>query len=65
MTKIKIGGVDILVASSDLDYVQIHDVTLSRGDGEGSQDARSSHFEILRSAQDDVGFILVAEAVSA
>ena len=45
------------IESASLDYVQIHDVTLSRGDGEGSQDARSSHFEILRSAQDDVGLI--------
>jgi hypothetical protein len=26
---------------------------LSRGDGEASQDATTSHFEILRFAQDD------------
>jgi hypothetical protein len=32
-------------------------VTLSREDGEGSQNARSSHSEILRSAQDDVAAI--------
>jgi hypothetical protein len=33
-------------------------VMLSRADGEASQDARSSHSEILRSAQDDGGHLL-------
>ena len=44
----------------------VHDVILSREDGEGSQSARALHLEILRCAQDDVGVerVLVTEGIA-
>jgi 5-methyltetrahydrofolate--homocysteine methyltransferase len=60
----KPGKVQPALRLSGLEPLTVRPVTLSREDGEGSQDARPAQSEVLRSAQDDGAgsqFIMVGE----